>query len=100
MSAVWKLTEKFVRNGKPYRFSVKTYDLMIKRGILTKYDKVELLDGKIYEKYTARPQRISVKMFDAMIEKGILNENDSVELLDGEIIEDRAQTVINQNKIT
>lgn len=93
MSAVLESTEKILQNGKAgvvvnrYRFSVEIYDLMIEHGILTKYDKVELLEGKIYEKHTAQPFRISVKMYDAMIEKGILDENDNVELLDGEIFE-------------
>lgn len=90
MSAVLELTEQSVQNGnaiKPYRFSVKIYDLMIEKGILNKYHKVELLNGKIYEKYTAQPYRIGVEMYDAMIENGILDENDNVELLDGEIIE-------------
>ena len=56
MSAVLELTEKSVTNGnafhiaKPYRFNVKTYDLMIERGILNENDNVELLNGEIIDK--------------------------------------------------
>jgi Uma2 family endonuclease len=96
MSVVLDLTEKTpatnkTDNGlvgvKPFLINVEMYDAMIEKGILNKYHKVELLNGKIYEKYTAQPYRIGVEMYDAMIEKGILDENDNVELLDGEIIE-------------
>lgn len=56
MSAVLELTEKSTENGngiyvkKPHLFTVETYDLMIKHGILTENDNVELLDGEIIEK--------------------------------------------------
>ena len=56
MSAVLELTEKAVSHGnagfavKPYRFSVKTYDLMIERGVLDENDNVELLNGEIIDK--------------------------------------------------
>ncbi len=56
MSAVLELTEKSTSNGnagfavKPYRFSVKIYDLMIERGVLDENDNVELLNGEIIDK--------------------------------------------------
>jgi hypothetical protein len=59
MSAVLDLqknVEKAKGNGtsnydiKPFQITVKTYDLMIKHGILTENDNVELLDGEIIEK--------------------------------------------------
>ena len=88
-----KKTEQAAENGnrlyvkKPFLINVEMYDAMIEKGILNKYHKVELLNGKIYEKYTAQPYRIGVEMYDEMIENGILDENDNVELLNGEIIE-------------
>lgn len=57
MSAVLELEQVAVRqnngaaNGvKLHRFTVKVYDEMIKHGILTTNDKVELLNGEILEK--------------------------------------------------
>ena len=56
MSAVLELTEKSISNGnagfavKPHRFSVRTYDLMIERGVLDANDNVELLNGEIIDK--------------------------------------------------
>ncbi|MEZ5429480.1 MAG: Uma2 family endonuclease [Pyrinomonadaceae bacterium] len=56
MSAVIELNEKQERissNGKthrPYLFTVKTYDAMIEKGILTENDQLELLNGRIIEK--------------------------------------------------
>ena len=59
MSAVLELTEKVEKIGvtgnnfyekKPYLINVETYDLMIKHGILTENDNVELLNGEIIEK--------------------------------------------------
>lgn len=59
MSAVLDVEEKIEKSQpdesrvyvrKPYLISVKTYDLMIKHGILTTNDKVELWHGEIIEK--------------------------------------------------
>ncbi len=56
MSAVLEFTEKTAENGngiyvkKPHLFTVETYELMIKHGIFTENDNVELLNGEIIDK--------------------------------------------------
>ncbi len=90
MSAVIELDEiqETSLNGmKPFLINVKLYHQMIEKGVLTTEHKIELLNGKLYEKYTGKPYRISAELYDEMIENGILDENDNVELLDGRIIE-------------
>lgn len=55
--------------------SVKEYDEMIKKGILTKYDRVELINGVIVEKPIQTPKhastrnRISYYFYDAIEDK-------------------------------
>ncbi len=90
MSAVIELNElqETTINGiKPFLINVNLYHQMIEKGILTTQHKIELIGGKLYEKYTGKPYRISVEIYDEMIEHGILDENDNVELLNGRIIE-------------
>ena len=72
---------------KPRLFDVDEYYAMAKAGILTEDDRVELLDGEIYEKYTNGRRRLfDVDEYYALAEAGILSEDDRVELLDGEIV--------------
>ena len=72
---------------KPRRFDVNEYYAMAEAGILTEDDRVELLDGEIFEKYTNGKRRLfDVDEYYAMAEAGILTEDDRVELLDGEIV--------------
>ncbi len=72
---------------QPRRFNVDEYYAMAKAGILTEDDRVELLDGEIFEKYTNGKRRLfDVNEYYALAEAGILSEDDRVELLDGEIV--------------
>lgn len=56
MSAVIETKEKILPNGngftfrKPYRFTVKVYDLLIEHGVFTENDDIELLNGDIIDK--------------------------------------------------
>ena len=71
----------------PRRFNVDEYYAMAEAGILTEDDRVELLDGEIFEMYTNGKRRLfDVDEYYAMGEAGILTEDDRVELLDGEIV--------------
>ena len=73
--------------AKPRRFDVNEYYAMAEAGILTEDDRVELLDGEIFEKWTNGRRRLfDVDEYYAMAEAGILLEDDRVELLDGEIV--------------
>ena len=73
--------------AKPRRFDVNEYYAMAEAGILTEDDRVELLDGEIFEKWTNGRRRLfDVDEYYAMAEAGILTESDRVELLDGEIV--------------
>jgi Uma2 family endonuclease len=75
-----------------YRLSVDQYLRMTTVGILTKDDRVEMLDGIIYFKHPASYEtseqfyRLSVDQYHAMIEAGILTSDDPVELLEGWLI--------------
>ena len=72
---------------KPRRFNVDEYYAMADAGILTEDDRVELLDGEIFEMYTNGKRRLfDVDEYYAMAEAGILAEDDRVELLDGAIV--------------
>ena len=72
---------------KPRLFDVDEYYAMAKAGILTEDDRVELLDGEIFEKWTNGRRRLfDVDEYYAMADAGILTEDDRVELLDGEIV--------------
>ena len=83
-----------VTETKPRLFDVDEYYAMAKAGILTEDDRVELLDGEIFEKWTNGRRRLfDVDEYYAMAEAGILNENDRVELLDGEIVTSWPQSV-------
>ena len=71
----------------PRLFNVDEYYAMAHAGILTEDDRVELLAGEIFEKYTNGKRRLfDVDEYYAMAEAGILSEDDRVELLDGEIV--------------
>ena len=72
---------------QPRRFNVDEYYAMADAGILTEDDRVELLDGEIFEKYANGRRRLfDVDEYYALAEAGILSEDDRVELLDGEIV--------------
>ncbi len=82
-----ELQETTLNGIKPFFINVDIYHQMIEKGILTTNHKIELIGGKLYEKYTGDPYRISTEIYDEMIENGILDENDNVELINGRIIE-------------
>ena len=88
MSAVLELTEKSVKNGKafyvakPYRFSVKTYDLMIERGILNENDNVELLNGQIIDKMPKGTKHTSVTRFITKYFYRIFNDEVVIQVQD------------------
>src|SRR5215213_4258899 len=96
MSAVLDLTEKTEKtqlNGsvayvkKPYLISVKTYDSMIKHGILTENDNVELLNGAIIEKmskgtkHTSATNLVTRFFYRHIDEKAVIRVQDPI-LLD------------------
>jgi Uma2 family endonuclease len=69
-----------------YRLSVAQYRSMKTAGILTKEDRVELLEGFIIRK-DAPPEtefyRLSVDQYHAMTRAGIIEEGGRIELLEG-----------------
>jgi Uma2 family endonuclease len=69
-----------------YRLSVAQYRLMKNVGIISKEDRVELLEGIIFRK-DAPPEtefyRLSVDQYHAMTRAGILEEGGRIELLEG-----------------
>jgi Uma2 family endonuclease len=74
-------------------FTADEYFRMIEAGILTKYDHVELIEGRVLEKY-ARCDRepgsyhmFTVHDVERMAEAGILHEDSRVELVEGDLIE-------------
>src|SRR6185312_13193423 len=77
-----------------FRVSLDVYHKMTEYGLLTKDDKVELLDGLIVKKHhdvgstdlADRMYRISLDVYHGMIEHGILTGHDDVVLLDGLLV--------------
>lgn len=83
-----------VPTDRLYRISLDVYHKMTEYGLLTKYDKVELLDGLIVIKshyvdpddLPGRMYRFSLDMYHRMVENGLLTEHDNVVLLDGLLV--------------
>jgi Uma2 family endonuclease len=74
-----------------WRLSVDQYHAMIRTGILTDGDPVELLEGLLFRKNApdTAPDPLwplSVDQYHAMIREGILTEDDPVELLEGLLV--------------
>lgn len=67
-------------------FNVGEYYAMAEAGILTESEHLELLDGRIFHKYSGEPRLFSVDDYYAMADAGILAPDERVELIDGEII--------------
>jgi Uma2 family endonuclease len=73
----------------PRRFSSAQYLWMIEKGILTRNDKVELINGIIVDKDEADPaiHRFSSEQYLEMIDEGIIDPGDRVELIGGIVVE-------------
>ncbi len=75
--------------GPTYRLSVDQYHRIKREGILTRDDRVELLEGFIYLKESPPDEpfyRLSVEQYHRMAESGILTKNDRIELLEGWLV--------------
>src|SRR5690242_2178208 len=83
-----------VPTDRLYPISIDVYHKMTEYGLLTKRDKVELLDGLIVIKshyvepndLAARMYRFSLDEYHGMAERGLLTEHDNVVLLDGLLV--------------
>ena len=100
MSAVLELTEKLEKvtengNGiyvkKPHLFTVQTYDLMIKHGILTENDNVELLNGEIIEKMPKGTKHTSTTRFITKFFYKNLDENVVIQVQDPILLNDSSE---------
>jgi Uma2 family endonuclease len=75
-----------------YRLSVDQYHRMTEAGILTKDDRVELIEGVIWNNRPASSDlsdhlyRLSVDQYDEMARVGILLDGEPVELIEGWLI--------------
>lgn len=68
------------------RFNMNEYYALAEAGILAPDERVELLDGHIFQKYTGVRRRFTVAEYYAMAQAGILTSDERVELLAGELI--------------
>lgn len=72
------------------RFSVREYHRMAEVGILHEDDRVELIEGDVWEKHAPGDlplRRFCVSEYHRMAEAGILHEDERVELIEGMIVE-------------
>ena len=67
-------------------FNVDEYYAMADAGILVEGEHVELIEGRLYNKYEGKPRLFIIEEYYAMAEAGILAPDERVELIDGEII--------------
>ena len=67
-------------------FNVDEYYAMADAGILAEGEHVELIEGRLYNKYEGKPRLFIIEEYYAMAEAGILAPDERVELIDGEII--------------
>ncbi len=72
--------------GARRRFSVDDCRAMVKAGILSPDERIELRDGQPFRKDKGLRRRFSVDEYYAMAQAGILAPDERVELLAGEII--------------
>ena len=72
--------------GARRRFSLDDCHAMVKAGILSPDERIELRDGQPFRKDKGLRRRFSVDEYYAMAEAGILAPDERVELLAGEII--------------
>lgn len=86
MSAGIKLEDDIENSENHYIFTVVIYHEMIEKGILTTEHKIELLEGRLYEKYTGEFYKIPLEIYEAMVDEGILSENCNYEFVDGKIV--------------
>lgn len=100
MSAVLELTEKEEKistNGgdvyvkKPHLISVKTYDLMVKHGILTENDNVELLNGEIIAKMPKGTKHTSVTRFITKFFYRTFGDNVVIQVQDPILLDDLSE---------
>lgn len=59
---------------------------MFKKGVYGENDKLELLNGVLYDKYEGKRHIITVEEYERMIKAGIYGEDDRIELINGVII--------------
>lgn len=75
-----------VGEPKPRRITVIEYEKMFKKGVYGENDKLELLNGVLYDKYEGKRHIITAEEYERMIKAGIYGENDRIELINGVII--------------
>ncbi len=100
MSAVLELTEteeKISTNGDgvyvktPHQITVESYDLMIKHGILTENDSVELLNGEIIDKMAKGTKHTSVTRFITKFFYRTLDDSVVIQVQDPILLDDLSE---------
>lgn len=108
------LHDKMPATPSPMKWTRQRYDRGIELGVFTTEDRIELLDGIIFDHdqpplgvvkglhllEPPKPMKWTRARYDECVAKGILTTEDKVELLDGEILEMSPQQTLHAVAVT